>query len=464
MSEKSITYEKSLTLGGFRAVAFSPPDGKILALGSDDNTIRLCHIEAVNLAGLPQEMLGTLIGHKGGVNAVAFSPSDSKILASASDDKTIRLWAINPVTADGECIQELTSNNSPVTHVAFSPLNGKILASASYDNTVRLWTIDSTTITTTKSDHKQTVHVARFTAFGFSPDGKVLASASKDETIQLWAIDPILATGVSKDTLTGHSGPIRAVAFSPTDGRILASASNDGTIRIWTVDPMAATGQFKQVLTDHESQVYIVTFSPDGTTLASASKDMTIRLWVMDRMTSTWVPRKRIFTFYNFPYDQIYAFAFSPDCRMLAGALSCGARRSEVRIWSIGPATRSIEWVEEFDALGSIRILSFSEDGGYIKTNMGYLPLPGYNKPIPDQDLTCQVYADKDWIFRHKKRLIWLPPDYRATCDAFYNNIFVLGHYSGRVTFIGFNFSVTQLYRNERLSLNPCGFQLHYPD
>ena len=445
MSEESITYEKSLTWVGFRAVAFSPPDGKILALGSDDNTIRLFHIDAVTFAGLPQEMLGTLIGHNGRVNAIAFSPSDSKILASASDDKTIRLWAINPVTANGECIQELTSHNSPVTHVAFSPLNGKILASASYDNTVRLWTIDSTTITTTKSEQKHTGHDDFVTAIAFSPDGKVLASASNDETIQLWAIDPILATGVSKDTLTGHSGPIRAVAFSPTDGRILASASNDGTIRIWTVDPMAATGQFKQVLTDNRSQVYIVTFSPDGKTLASASQDGTIRLWVIDPMTATWVPVMKIFTSGYFSYYRIYAIAFSPDCRMLAAALSLEARRTWVRVWTIEPATRTIERVEELDAHGSIRILSFSEDGGYIKTNMGYLPLPGYNKPIPDQDLSCQVYADKDWIFRHKKRLLWLPPEYRPTCEAFYNNIFVLGHHSGRVTFIGFDFITTQL-------------------
>jgi hypothetical protein len=33
---------------------------------------------------------------------------------------------------------------------------------------------------------------------------------------------------------------------------------------------------------------------------------------------------------------------------------------------------------------------------------------------------------------------LWLPSNYRATCSAFQNNILVLGHASGRVTFIEF--------------------------
>ena len=451
----AIVSEKSLESNGgwFRAVAFSPPDGKIIALGGSGNyTLRLWPIDPVTLTGVAEEMLGTLKGHDSFVNAVAFSPSDSKILASASGDRTICLWAINPVTATGECIRKLTGHTSWVEHIAFSPLDGKILASASGDHTVRLWAIDPvTTTTTTKSEKEHTGHNDSVRAFAFSPDGKVLASASDDTTIQLWAINPMLATGVSKHTLTGHSGPIRVVAFSSPDGGILASASDDETIRIWTINPIAATGELKQVLTDLKSQAYIVTFSPNGKTLASASRDTTIRLWTIDPMTDTWVPRLKLQRHYDSDYDQI---AFSPDCRMLAVASSSWyGSDSMVQVWTIEPATTTIELREEHEMQQSVQSLSFSDDGGYIKfkmrypslSNMGYLPLSGYNEPILNQDLTCQVYSDEDWISRHNQRLLWLPPDYRATCSASYNNILALGHYSGRVTFIGLNFSVTQL-------------------
>src|SRR5690349_5654935 len=65
------------------SVAFSP-DGKVLATGSYDNTVKLWDFKA-------RKELLTLKGHTAPVYSVAWSP-DGKTLASASQDKTIRLW------------------------------------------------------------------------------------------------------------------------------------------------------------------------------------------------------------------------------------------------------------------------------------------------------------------------------------------------------------------------------------
>ena len=245
------------------------PDGTRFAVGS---TIGIWLYDAET-----GQEIDLLTGHRGLVLCVSFSP-DGKTLASGSRDNTVRLWDTNT----GQHKKTLTGHTGWVYSVSFSP-DGKTLASGSVDQRVHLW--DTATGT-----HKQTLkgHTGYISSASFSPDGKTLASGSRDSTICLWDTN----TGRLKKKITGHKvGMIKkvlgkiglltvpyntyvlCVAFSP-DGKTLASGSRDTTIRLWD----ANTGEPKQILREHRGFMNNISFNSDGSTLMSGDWDKIV-LW-----------------------------------------------------------------------------------------------------------------------------------------------------------------------------------------
>ncbi len=78
-----------------------------------------------------------LKGHTNAVSSICISP-DGKILASGSNDQTIKLWSIE--SESGKEISTLKGHTNRVISVKFSP-DGKILASGSQDKNIILWDI-----------------------------------------------------------------------------------------------------------------------------------------------------------------------------------------------------------------------------------------------------------------------------------------------------------------------------------
>lgn len=74
-----------------------------------------------------------ILGHKEAVISVAFSP-DGKYLASGSGDTTVRFWDIHTQTPHFTC----TGHKHWVLCISWSPCGTK-LASASKDGAIILW-------------------------------------------------------------------------------------------------------------------------------------------------------------------------------------------------------------------------------------------------------------------------------------------------------------------------------------
>jgi pimeloyl-ACP methyl ester carboxylesterase len=267
-------------------------DGRLLASGSWDGTIRLWDVETWQQIGL--------VNHDGQWQ-VFFVPDDAHV---ASANGTI------VDVASGEIVQTPEGRNP---HVTFSP-DGAWMASAGYNAPIDIWDVKAWQVVQTLAGHTDRVF-----GMAFSPDGRLLASGSgmgpsdvSDSVVKVWDI----ASGSEVHTLKGHRGDVHAVAFSPT-GRLVASASTDYTVRVWDVRSGALVHTLR-----HGNGLYDVAFSPDGRLLAAGGCDRTVKLW--DVATGRQVR--------SLPHaDEVMAVAFSPNGTLLAS----GGYDNLIYLWGV---------------------------------------------------------------------------------------------------------------------------------
>jgi cleavage stimulation factor subunit 1 len=206
-------------------------DGMYAATCSKDTSLKVLDVEKMKMKDAEAEkpMIRALYDHVEAVNTVAFHPN-GRVLASGSDDYTIKLYDLQRVGVKRAF--RYLQDTEPIKSIAFHPSGDYLLASTP-DSVIRIFDVKNLKCYTSSENNENVNHSSGINSVKYSTYGNMYVSGGEDGHIKIWdgQNGKLIRT---IENAHGNGKQIYSASFSKSSNYLLSSGG-DHIHKLWDV-------------------------------------------------------------------------------------------------------------------------------------------------------------------------------------------------------------------------------------